>query len=240
MRFGDKIKDLEMKKIIGYVRTSTSTQQNSIKVQTQEVMDYCEKNNLVLSELVVDEGVSGKNNNTTDGYKKIMKMVDSGEVDTLIVLSLSRWGRTLKQNLLSIEQMIDKNIKFVSLKEQVDTSTPMGRFLINVMSSLYQMEREMISDRVKDTLKNKKQNGKVYSGTPYGYDVVNDVLVKNTKEQKTLNKIYSLRNKGLSYQKISNFLNRNKHQKKNGKKFSRYDVFHIVKTDRTNINVGDK
>jgi len=240
MKFGDKIKGSEMKKTIGYLRTSTSVQQNSIQLQTHQITDYCEKNNLVLSELVVDEGLSGKDIKNRNGYNRIMEMIENGEVGTLVVLSLSRWGRNLKQNYESIELMIQKNTNFVSLKEQVDLSNPMGRFMVNVMSSLYQMEREMISDRVKDILKDKKENGKVFGGVPYGYDRVDEVLVPNNKEQKTLNKIFSLRDKGLSYQKISDFLNRNKHQKKNGKKFNRYDVFHIVKTDRTNINVGDK
>ena len=240
MRFGDKIKGSEMKKTIGYLRTSTSIQQNSIQLQTHQITEYCEKNNLVLSELVVDEGLSGKDIKNRNGYNRIMEMIENGEVGTLVVLSLSRWGRNLKQNYESIELMIQKNTNFVSLKEQVDLSNPMGRFMVNVMSSLYQMEREMISDRVKDILKDKKENGKVFGGVPYGYDRVDEVLVPNNKEQKTLNKIFSLRDKGLSYQKISDFLNRNKHQKKNGKKFSRYDVFHIVKTDRTNINITQK
>ena len=47
MIFGDKTKDLEMKKIIGYMRTSTDRQDNSIQLQKHQITDYCEKNNLV-------------------------------------------------------------------------------------------------------------------------------------------------------------------------------------------------
>ena len=54
MKFGDKIKDSKMKKIIGYIRTSTDRQNNSIKLQTHQITDYCEKNNLVLNDLIVD------------------------------------------------------------------------------------------------------------------------------------------------------------------------------------------
>ena len=230
----------KMKKIIGYIRTSTDRQDNSIKLQTHQITDYCEKNNLVLNDLIVDEGLSGKDIKKRNGYNQIMEMVENGEVGTLIVLSLSRWGRNLKQNYESIEVMIQKETNFVSLKEQVDLSNPMGRFMVNVMSSLYQMEREMISDRVKDILKDKKENGKVYGVVPYGFDRMDDILIPNKKEQKLLKKIHTLRNDGLSYQKISDFLNRNKHQKKNGKKFTRYDVFHIVKTERNNINKTNK
>jgi len=225
------------KKTIGYIRTSTDKQDNSVKLQTHQITDYCEKNNLFLSELIVDEGLSGKDIKNRVGYHRIMEMVENKEIDTLIVLSLSRWGRNLKQNYESIEVMIKTDTNFVSLKEQVDLSSPMGRFMVNVMSSLYQMEREMISDRVTDILKDKKENGVVYGVTPYGFDRDGDFLVPNTQQQKVLKKIHSLRDKGLSYQKISDFLNRNKHNKKNGKKWTRYDVFHIIKTERKQIGV---
>ena len=235
---GDKIRVSKMKKkIIGYIRTSTTRQENSVKLQTHKITDYCEKNNLFLNELIVDEGLSGKDIKNRVGYHRIMEMVEKKEVDTLIVLSLSRWGRNLKQNYESIEVMIKTDTNFISLKEQVDLSTPMGRFMVNVMSSLYQMEREMISERVVDILKDKKENGIVYGVTPYGFNRDGDFLVPNTKQQKVLTKIHSLRDKGTSYQKISDFLNRNKHNKKNGKKWTRYDVFHIIRTERIDIGV---
>ena len=226
------------KTTIGYIRTSTDRQENSITLQTHQITDYCEKINLNLDELIVDEGLSGKDIKNRKGYNRIMEMIENGEVDTLIVLSLSRWGRNLKQNYESIELMMNKETNFISLKEQVDLSTPMGRFMVNVMSSLYQMEREMISERVSDILQDKKENGVVYGVIPFGFDRNDNSLTLNNKEQKTLGKINSLRENGLSYQKISDFLNRNKHIKKNGKKWNRYDVFHIMKTDRTQISVS--
>ena len=233
----DKTKDLKMKKIIGYIRTSTDKQNNSITLQTHKITDYCEKNNLPLDDLIVDEGLSGKDIKNRKGFHQIMEMIEKGEVNTLIVLSLSRWGRNLKHTYESVEMMIQKDTNFVSLKESFDLSTPIGRFQMNLFNSLYQMEREIISDRVSDILMDKKKNGKVYGVVPYGFDRVDDVLIPNLKEQKMIRKIMKLKNDGLSYQKISDFLNRNKHIKKNGKKFNRYDVFHLVKTDRTEIGV---
>ena len=60
MEIRDKTKDLKMKKIIGYIRTSTDKQGNSITLQIHKITDYCEKNNLVLDDLIIDEGLSGK------------------------------------------------------------------------------------------------------------------------------------------------------------------------------------
>ena len=236
MKNRDKIKGSEMKKkVIGYIRTSTNLQSNSVEMQKHKIKDYCEMNNLILDELILDEGLSGKDIKNRKGFNSVIEMIENKELDTLIVLSLSRMGRNLKQNYETIEKMIDTDTNFISLKENVDLSTPMGRFMVNIMNSLYQMEREMISERVTDVLTDKKKNGKVYGNVPYGYDRSGDSLVRNVKEQKTLSKIYSLRSKGNSYGKVAEFLNRNKHTKKNGTKFNRSDVFYIVKTDRRNI-----
>ena len=223
------------KKVVGYIRTSTNLQSNSIEMQKHKIKDYCEMNNLILDELILDEGLSGKDIKNRKGFNSVIEMIENKELETLIVLSLSRMGRNLKQNYETIEKMIDTDTNFISLKENVDLSTPMGRFMVNIMNSLYQMEREMISERVTDVLMDKKKNGKVYGNVPYGYNRSGDSLVRNVKEQKTLSKIYSLRSKGNSYGKVAEFLNRNKHIKKNGTKFNRSDVFYIVKTDRRNI-----
>ena len=238
MKFGDKIKDLEMKKTMAYVRTSTSKQGNSIEMQKNQITDYCERNNLVLTEMVVDEGLSGKSTKNRCGYQKIMDMVKNGEVDTLIVLSLSRWGRNLKQNYESIEIMKKMKANFVSLKEQVDLSSPMGRFMVNIMASLYEMEREMISDKVRDVLMDKKQQGKIYGHVPFGYKDVLGRLVENKTEQKSLKKMQSLKSKGYSLQNISDFLNRNKHKRPNGNKWNRHSVYNILKTDRKSIIIN--
>ena len=158
------------KKVVGYIRTSTDHQSNSITLQTHQITDYCEKNNLPLDDLIVDEGLSGKDIKNRKGFHQIMEMIEKGEVNTLIVLSLSRWGRNLKHTYESVEMMIQKDTNFVSLKESFDLSTPIGRFQMNLFNSLYQMEREIISDRVSDILMDKKKNGKVYGVVPYGFD----------------------------------------------------------------------
>ena len=66
----------------------------------------------------------------------------------------------------------------------------------------------------------------------YGFDRDGDRLIENPYEQKVLRKIYSLKDKGYSYQKISDFLNRNNHPTKHNKKWNRNGVFHLLKTDR--------
>ena len=226
------------KKTIGYIRTSTNLQSNSVEMQTNKINDYCKLNNLPLGDIIIDEGLSGKDIKNRKGLFSIIEMIKNKKIDTLIVLSLSRMGRNLNQNFQLIELMKKNDVNLISLKENVDLTTPMGKFFVNVMNSLYEMERETISDRVSDVLIDKKKSGKVYGEIPYGFSRKDDVLIPNPNEQKTLRKISTLRKKGLSFAKVSYFLNRNNYIKRNGKKFNRSDVFYMSKIDRSNIAVS--
>jgi DNA invertase Pin-like site-specific DNA recombinase len=182
---------------IGYLRRSRITEgNNSIQTQKKMIEDFCETNNLILTQIVVDDGISGSGEKThkRDGYNSVMKMVEDGEVDN------------------------------------IDTSSPYGRFTINLLSSLYEMELELIRERVKDTLKVKKESGKVYSKTPFGFSRVGDDLVENPKEKRVLRKMLRLKEKGFSYRDISNYLTKNRHKNKSGGKWSRENVYSVMKT----------
>ena len=218
---------------IGYLRRSRITEgNNSIQTQKKMIEDFCETNNLILTQIVVDDGISGSGEKThkRDGYNSVMKMVEDGEVDNLVVISLSRWGRNLGEIYKSVQLMEKKNVKFLSIKENIDTSSPYGRFTINLLSSLYEMELELIRDRVKDTLKVKKENGKVYSPTPFGFDRVGDDLVENKKEKRLLRKMLRLKENGYSYGDVSKYLTKNRHKTKNGGKWTRQNVYSVLKT----------
>jgi site-specific DNA recombinase len=224
-------KEVKMNKI-GYIRNSRLIQENSVSVQSQLIKDFCKTHDIKLDKIIVDEGISGSGEKTTkrDGYNSVMEMIDNGEVNTLVVISISRWGRNLGEIYKSVQLMETKGVKFLSIKENIDTSSPYGRFTINLLSSLYEMELELIRDRVKDTLKVKKENGKVYSPTPFGFDRVGDDLVENKKEKRLLRKMLRLKENGNSYGDVSKYLTKNRHKTKNGGKWTRQNVYSVLKT----------
>tara|TARA_Y100000589_G_scaffold328405_2_gene372452 strand:- start:50 stop:760 length:711 start_codon:yes stop_codon:yes gene_type:complete len=218
-------------KNIGYLRNSRLVQENSVEVQSKLISDFCKNNNIVLDEVVIDEGISGSGDKThkRNGYNSVIERIEKGEVNVLVVISISRWGRNLGEIYNSVRLMEQKNVKFMSIKENIDTSSPYGRFTINLLSSLYEMELELIRDRVKDTLKVKKDNGKVYSPTPFGFDRVGDDLIENKKEKRLLRKMFRLKDKGFSYGDISKYLTKNRHKTKSGGKWTRQNVYSIMK-----------
>ena len=216
---------------IGYVRNSTLKQENSVETQRQLIDNYCSLNNIKIDKVIVDEGISGSGEKVTlrEGYNSILGMIEDGLVDNLIVISISRWGRNTIDTYKSIELMEKNNTNFISLKENIDTTTPYGRFVFSIFNSLYQMELELIRERTKETLRIKKENNKVYGNTPYGFDRNGDDLIENPKEKRLLKKMNTLKGKGFSYGDISLYLLKNRHKTKSGGKWTRQNVYKVMK-----------
>ena len=219
-------------KNIGYIRNSRLSQENSVETQTKLITDFCNNNEIHLDEIICDEGISGSGEKTNkrDGYNSVLNMIKDGELDTLVVISISRWGRNLGEIYNSVQLMEKKGVKFLSIKENVDTSSIYGRFTLSLLGSLYEMELELIKERVRDTLKVKKENGKVYSPTPFGFDRNGDDLVENKKEKRLLRKMLRLKENGFSYGDVSKYLKKNRHKTKSGGKWTRQNVYSVIKT----------
>lgn len=215
---------------IGYIRNSRITQSNSISTQKSLIKDYCKNNGIKLDEIIIDEGISGSGDKIKDrdGYQDIMKMVKDGKVDNLICVSISRFGRNLGEIYKSVELMDKMGTKFHSVKENIDDSV-YGRFVLNLLGSLYEMELSILKERTRDTLKVKKENNQVYTKSVYGFDRVGNNLIENPKEEKMIRKMVRLKESGKSYGEIMNYLNRNKYRNKSGNKFSRGNVYGILK-----------
>ena len=226
-------------KNIGYIRNSRLIQGSSLETQQTLITDFCKTHDIKLDEIIVDEGISGSGDKTDkrDGYNSVMSMIDNGEVNTLVCISISRWGRNLGEIYKSVQLMETKGVKFLSIKENIDTSSPYGRFTINLLSSLYEMELELIRDRTKDTLKVKKENGKVYSPTPFGFDRVGNDLIENKKEKRLLRKMLRLKENGKSYGDVSKYLTKNRHKTKSGGKWTRENVYSVLKTFMKNEKI---
>jgi len=218
-------------KNIGYIRNSRLTQENSVETQKTLITDFCKIHEIKLDEFIVDEGISGSGEKTDkrDGYNSVMKMIEDGEVENLIIVSISRWSRNLGLLYNSVKLMDKMGTSFHSIKERIDNSV-YGRFTLSLLGSLYEMELELCRERVKDTLRVKRENNKVYSPTPYGFDRVGNDLVENKKEKRLLRKMLRLKENGNSYGDVSKYLIKNRHKTKSNGKWTRENVYSVMKT----------
>ena len=136
---------------IAYVRVSTVEQNEARQVEALE------KYNI---EKWFKEKVSGKDTKR----KELQNMIDfAREGDTIYVLDFSRLARSVKDLLSIVEQLQAKKINLVSLKENLDTSTPTGKLLLTMIGAIDEFERANLLERQKEGIAIAKKNG-VYKG----------------------------------------------------------------------------
>ena len=136
---------------IGYIRVSTEHQETA---RQQEIM----------SNYKVDRIFSEKLSGANADRPQLRAMLDYvREGDTLYVESISRLGRSTKDLLNIIDTLTDKGVTLVSHKENIDTDTPTGKFMLTVFAALSQLEREQLKQRQRDGIEIAKAQGK-YSG----------------------------------------------------------------------------
>lgn len=136
---------------IGYVRVS-SLDQNTIR---QEVI----MRELGTEEVFIDK-LSGKDTNRSE-LQKMIAFARKG--DTVVVESISRFARNTKDLLTLIDLLTQKGVEFMSKKENIDTTTPTGKFMLTVFGAVAELERDYILQRQKEGIAIAKSRGK-YKG----------------------------------------------------------------------------
>lgn len=136
---------------VGYIRISTIGQNTA----RQEVL----MQELGVEKVFVDR-MSGKNTDRPQ-LKEMMVFVRHG--DTVIVESISRFARNTRDLLDLVEQLTKKGVEFVSRKENIDTTTPTGKFMLTIFGAVAELEREYILQRQAEGIAIAKEKG-VYKG----------------------------------------------------------------------------
>lgn len=192
-----------------YVRVSTDAQREegySIDAQKESLQAYCKLHDIEHYEVYEDGGFSGSNINRPELQRMIADIL-AGKVSHCIVYKLDRLSRSQKDTLYLIEDVFNRyEVSFVSIKETIDTATPMGRLMIGILSAFAQLERENIRERTRMGMLERIKEGYWPGGgkTPYGYDYnsVKGILIPN-KDAETVKDMYNLYLQGYSPQKIA-------------------------------------
>lgn len=193
-------------KAIGYVRVSTDEQARegiSLANQRAKIEAYCQFHGLDLAGTIEDEGKSAKDLNR-EGMKGLVDLIERRRIKAVIVYKLDRLSRKVIDTLRLIELMEKQGVAFHSITEKIDTRSAMGRFFLNIMASLAQMERDLISERTRDALRHKIRQGQRAGQVPYGYRLGADgvSLIEHRGEQEVITTMKVLRDDGASYRAI--------------------------------------
>lgn len=148
------------KTYIGYARVSTEEQNTARQLHSFE--GYTEK----IKKVFIDK-MSGKDTNRPE-LQAMLNYVREGDV--VVVSEFSRLARSTRDMLQIVQELTDKGVGLISLKESVDTGTPQGRFMLTIFAALAELERETILQRQREGIAIAKQQGKYKGRKPIPYD----------------------------------------------------------------------
>jgi site-specific DNA recombinase len=137
-----------------------------------------------------DGGFSG-GNMERPGLKKLLDDIASKKIDTVVVYKVDRLTRALSDFARIVETFDKQGVSFVSVTQQFNTTTSMGRLTLNVLLSFAQFEREVTGERIRDKVAASKKKGMWMGGAvPLGYDWRDRALIVNEPEAKQVREIF--------------------------------------------------
>ena len=144
----------------------------------------------ILPEMYDDGGFSGATIERP-AFQRLLVDVGDGKIDVVVVYKVDRLTRSLSDFAKIVEIFDKRNVSFVSVTQQFNTTTSMGRLTLNILLSFAQFEREVTGERIRDKIAASKRKGMWMGGLPsLGYDVKDRRLIINEAEAKTVRHIF--------------------------------------------------
>ena len=223
--------DAQSLKVAIYTRVSTEDQAKegfSLDSQLDKLRSYTKARDWKITGEYIDDGYSGRNIKRP-AYQRMLEEIDKWDI--LLVIKMDRIHRNSKNFMLMMEYLKKEGKEFVSMTESLDTSTAMGRFVMDIIQRIAQLESEQIGERVYICMEQKaKTNGGVLGfNIPYGYDYIDGKLILNNDESRIVKKIYSLYIQGKSMGEIVKILNKGGIATKKGGVWAKKTISTILK-----------
>jgi DNA invertase Pin-like site-specific DNA recombinase len=170
-----------------YSRVSTINGGQDSNMQTRELVEYCLRRGWEIFDCYVDNGVSGKKDSRPE-LNRLMANAHARRFDVVVCWRFDRFSRSVSFLCRALETFHALNIQFVSMIEQVDTTTPTGKLVFQILGACAESERAVTVERVRAGLRNARAKGKVLGRPRKGVDVA---------------QIESLRSSGASWKAVS-------------------------------------
>jgi DNA invertase Pin-like site-specific DNA recombinase len=170
-----------------YARVSTANNGQSPEMQLRELREYCSHRGWTVAGEYVDVGISGDKEKRRE-LDRLITDAHRRRFDAVVVWKFDRFARSVSHLLRALETFGALGIEFVSLSEQMDTSTPTGKMVFTVLGAVAELERSLIAERVKAGLRNARAKGKRLGRPPRNFDST---------------RIKALRSQGLSWRAVA-------------------------------------
>lgn len=197
-------------KALSYIRVSTDMQVQegvSLENQAERIRAYCQYKGFDVVAEIQDAGFSGGINRAREGFVHLLDLVESGQVNIIVLYSLERLSRDML-TLLALERLLDEHdIELHTVEGQIDTSTPSGWMSFAMQAFMGEMERRQIKHRTKRAMEHKKSHGQVVGSIPYGYRREGKDLVPDIEEQRIVRSVNDMYQSGMRLSEIVGTLN---------------------------------
>jgi DNA invertase Pin-like site-specific DNA recombinase len=148
-----------------YLRVSTRDKQ-SVGMQEKSIKDFCEREQIEITKIYSDVGESGSKESRPE-FDNLLNDMRNKKFDCIIVYKLDRIGRSISHLLKLFEEFSKKDIKFISITQNFNTTTPEGRLFLRMMMLLAEYERELTISRINSGLDRVRAEGRTL-GRPSG------------------------------------------------------------------------
>ena len=147
-----------MTRVALYARVSTTAGQDP-EMQLRELREYAQRRDWQIVDVYTDTGVSGAKD-SRPALNRLMADAHQRKLDAVLVWKLDRFGRSLRHLVNAIAELEVRGVAFVSLRDNLDLSTPSGRLMFQIIGAMAEFERALIQERVRAGLRNAKAKGK--------------------------------------------------------------------------------
>ena len=215
-----------------YARVSTEEQADqgySLAAQLQTLRDFCEVFEMDIAGEYVDDGYSGTNTRRP-AYRRMFSPDERQRWDALVVIKMDRIHRNSKNFMLMIEDLSKNGQSFFSTTERIDTTTAVGRFAMDVIQRIAQLESEQIGERTKFGMiqKAEQKDGIMGFQPPYGYSIADGELISIPEEQIIVKRIFGSYLENSTLDEIASELNSSFIRTRNGNQWNKYNLRNIL------------
>ena len=213
-----------------YIRVSTEEQAEegySLEAQEDRLVAYCEAQGWDVTDVYADKGHTGRKITPRGEYQRMIGEKD--QWDTILVLKMDRIHRNSKNFMIMMEDLEKWGKKFTSMQEELDTSTSIGRFVVDMIQRIAQLESEQIGERTYMGMAQKAETGGLLGfNPPYGYSIADNDLLTNDQEATVVREIFVLYCSGRSMNEIAQVLNERGICTRRGARWTLYSIRQIL------------
>jgi len=196
-----------------YARVSTTNHGQDVSMQTRELREYCARRGFEIAGEYTDIGISGSKDSRPE-LNRLMADAKQRRFDAVCVWKLDRFGRSLRHLVNALADLESLGVSFISIKDNLDLSTPSGRLMFQIIGAMAEFERALIQERVRAGLRNARARGKKLGRPRLPVDAV---------------KIGSLRSQGRSVREIAEELGYSRSLVH--KTLANHESAHVAKSD---------